>query len=93
VLYFLYDDVLGCPLNVLLSWADSEISKESGLNITVLAIEILTNQIGRLLIDWRKNVMRSDVPDGEETIPSIPNRPTVNFAASLSGADRNQQGQ
>jgi hypothetical protein len=77
----LHDDSL-CGSNLeRLSRTNNEVSEQCGLAIPALAIEVSTDQIGGFLICWEENVMRSDMPDREESVPPAPNRSAVYLKA------------
>jgi len=79
--YLLHDDRL-CGSNLeRLSWTDSEVGEQCGLAITALAIEVFADQIGGFLVCREEDVMSPNVPDGEESVPTVPDSSAVKLEA------------
>jgi hypothetical protein len=63
------------------------------LPISVLAIEVLADQIVRRLIGRKEYVMGSYVPDSKEAVSSIPHRSSTNLAAGLGASASHRVGE
>jgi hypothetical protein len=81
VLNFLHNDSLCSTSFERLSGTNSEVSKQCGLAISALAIEVFTDQVSGFLICREENVMGSDMPNGEESVTPVPDRSAVYLEA------------
>lgn len=63
VFHFLDDDRLCCSAPVGFCRAYSKIREQRWLSIWAFAVKISADQISRLLVGWKENVMSSDMPD------------------------------
>jgi len=81
VLNLLHDDSLCRSGFERFCRTNSEVSEQCGLAISALAIEVFTDQIRGFLVCREENMMGSDMPNCEESVPPIQDGPAMYLEA------------